>query len=186
MIHLPGLACLNKPVALRPIVEKLPLSPKSKGEKQIMEYAEKHDEGFSPVGEFSRMIQNQARKRNHPNITAGEPSTIGYTESRRAERDRRRPFPQSESDVKRMLKTQLAQENDHRPERGAWHLQRETLFHRRTVHDLAYCQAFSRITGMEKEKWLFKETLCFRCFFPHHLANARKENVKFSIYGSRT
>ena len=47
MIHLPGLACLNKPVALPPIVEKLSLSLKSKGEKQIMEYAEKHDEGFS-------------------------------------------------------------------------------------------------------------------------------------------
>ena len=32
---------------------------------------------------------------------------------------------------------------------------------------------------------VFKETLCFHCFFPHHLANARKENVKFSICGSR-
>lgn len=39
---------------------------------------------------------------------------------------------------------------------------------------------------MEKEQWLFKEALSFRCFFPHHLANARKEIVKFSIYGSRT
>ena len=39
---------------------------------------------------------------------------------------------------------------------------------------------------MEKEQWLFKEALFFRCFYPHHLANARKENVKFSIYGSRT
>ena len=29
MIHLPGLACLNKPVALRPIVETLRLSLKS-------------------------------------------------------------------------------------------------------------------------------------------------------------
>ena len=33
MIHLLGLACLNKPVALRPIVKKFPLFLKSKDEK---------------------------------------------------------------------------------------------------------------------------------------------------------
>lgn len=43
IIHLLGLAGMNYPVALSPIVKKLPLPLKSKGEKQIMEYAEEHD-----------------------------------------------------------------------------------------------------------------------------------------------
>ena len=102
-----------------------------------MEYAEKHDDAYPQFSEFSRIIQNQARKRNDPNTFAGAPSTIGYTESLRSRRDRRKPFPQSANDVMRMLKTQLAQENDHRPERRVWHLERETLFHKRSGHDLA-------------------------------------------------
>ena len=51
MIQLPGLACHNYPVALRPIVEKVPLPLISKGEKQIMQYAEEHDDAYPPFSE---------------------------------------------------------------------------------------------------------------------------------------
>lgn len=57
IIHLLGLAGMNYPVVLSPIVEKLPLPLKSKGEKQIMEYAEEHNDTYPQFREFSRMIQ---------------------------------------------------------------------------------------------------------------------------------
>ena len=164
MIHLPGVACLNKPVVLRPIVEKLPLSLKSKGEKQIMAYAEKHDDAYPQFSVLSRIIHNQARTRNDPNISAATSSTIGYTESRRAKRDRRRPFPQSGNDVMRMLKAQLAQENDHGPERRDWHLERETLFHKRSRHD--QISGFQQNNRYGKEQWFSKRHSASTVSFP--------------------
>ena len=43
MTYLPGLACLNYPIAIRPIIEKLPASHRSKWEKEIVRYAEEHN-----------------------------------------------------------------------------------------------------------------------------------------------
>ena len=68
MTHLPGLACLNYPIAIRPVIEKLPASLKVKWEKEIVQYAEKHDDAYPTFREFSKMIQNQANLRNHPNV----------------------------------------------------------------------------------------------------------------------
>ena len=39
MTHLPGLACLNYPIAIRPIVKRLPASLRTKWEKVIVRYA---------------------------------------------------------------------------------------------------------------------------------------------------
>ena len=82
MIHLPGLACLNKPVALRPIVEKLPLFLKSIGEKQIMECEDKHDDAYPQFSEFSNC-------NDHPEPNKKEKSPKHYggsTLSRRLQR----------------------------------------------------------------------------------------------------
>ena len=46
MIYLPGFAFLNYRVALHPIVGKLPLFLKSEGEKQILDYAEEHNDAI--------------------------------------------------------------------------------------------------------------------------------------------
>lgn len=78
MIHLPGFACLNYPVALHPIVEKLPLSVKSKGEKQIMEYAQEHDDairssansqGWSRTKQEREIIPTLRREHPRPKVT---------------------------------------------------------------------------------------------------------------------
>ena len=71
MTHLPGLACLNFPVTIRPIVERLPGFLQSKWEKEIVRYASDYNDAYPTFHKFSMMIQDQARKRNHPNITVG-------------------------------------------------------------------------------------------------------------------
>ena len=67
MAHLPGLACLNYPTIIRPIVERPPARLRAKWEKEIVCYVEYHDEACPSFYIFSAMIRNQARKRNHPN-----------------------------------------------------------------------------------------------------------------------
>ena len=52
MTYLPGLACLNYPIAIRPIIEKLPASLRSKWEKEIVRYAEEHNDAHPTFREF--------------------------------------------------------------------------------------------------------------------------------------
>ena len=61
MTYLPGLACLNYPIAIRPIIEKLPAFLRSKWEKEIVRYAEEHNDAHPTFREFSTMIQNEAK-----------------------------------------------------------------------------------------------------------------------------
>ena len=56
MTHLPGLACLNYPVTIRPIVERLPAYLRSKWEKEIVRYAEEHNDAYPMFDRFSAMV----------------------------------------------------------------------------------------------------------------------------------
>ena len=67
---LPGLACLNYPNAIKPIVEKLPNFLRSKWEKQVAEYADRNQDAYPGFHSFAVMMQKQATLKNHPNIVA--------------------------------------------------------------------------------------------------------------------
>lgn len=187
MTYLPGLACLNYPIAIRPIIEKLLASHRSKWEKEIVRYAEEHNDAYPTFREFSTIIQNQARKKNHPNVFAGSPATNSCAQNRRREDDKRRHFPQSGDEIKQTLKTKMDPDSGNVPEKGSPEPPREKqcLFHNRTGHELTECKALNKITVKGKEQWVMKERLCFCCFSPHHVASTCKENVKCSICGSR-
>lgn len=114
MTYLPGLACLNYPIAIRPIIEKLPASHRSKWEKEIVRYAEEHNYVYPTFHEFSTMIQNKARKKNHPNVSAGSPATNSCTQNRRCENNKRH-FPQSGDEVKQAL---MDPDSGNVPEKG--------------------------------------------------------------------
>ena len=62
---------MNYLIAISPIIEKLPASHRSKWEKEIVCYAEEHNYVYPTFHEFSTTIQNKARKKNHPNVSAG-------------------------------------------------------------------------------------------------------------------
>ena len=74
MTHLSGLACLNYPNAIHPIVDNLPNFLKFKWEKQVVSYAEENNDVYPGFHKFGTMVQKQARLLNHPNVLAGESS----------------------------------------------------------------------------------------------------------------
>lgn len=186
MTHLPGLACLNYPIAIRPVIEKLPASLKTKWEKEIVRYAEKHNDAYPTFCKFSKMIQNQAKLRNHPNVSAGGNSQSSQTQNRRREEKKGR-FPQSGDETKRPLKTSMdeADGNTPRKENPPPPKAKHCLFHKRAGHELTECMTFKKMTVKEREQWVREERVCFRCFSPNHVASVCTENVKCSICGSR-
>ena len=71
---LPGLACLNYPIAIRPIVERLPTSLQRKWEKKVVTYAIDNDDDYPDFRAFATTIERQAKTKNHPNILANTPT----------------------------------------------------------------------------------------------------------------
>ena len=123
--YLPGLACLNFPNAIRPIVEKLPISLRSKWEKEIVRYAEKIDDAYPDFHSFTRTIQSQAKLRNHPNIIAGS-KTANH--------------PRDKPDHRRALVTTTTRLEEPRAETSAEG--KYCPFHERDGHDLVECKSF--------------------------------------------
>ena len=187
MTYLPGLACLNYPIAIRPIIEKLPASLRSKWDKEIVRYAERYNDAYPTFREFWTTIQNQARKKNHPNVSAGSPATSSCTQNRRREDNKRRHFPQSGDEVKQAMKTKMDPDSGKVPGKEPSELSKKKhcLFHKRAGHDLTECKAFNKMAIKQREQWVKEKRLCFHCFSPHHVASTCKENVKCSICGSR-
>ena len=153
MTYLPGLAYLNYAIAIRPIIEKLPPSLRSKWEKEIVRYAEEHNDAYPTFREFSTMIQNQATKKNHLNVSAGSPATSSGAQNRRREENKRRHLPQSGDEVKQALKTKMDPDSGNLPEKGPPVPPREKhcLFHKRPGHELTECKAFNKLTVKERE-----------------------------------
>lgn len=69
--HLPGLACLNFPNAIQPIVEKLPSSLHRRWEKEIAKHYEENAGAYPGFVVFSKVVQNQAKLKNNPNVHLG-------------------------------------------------------------------------------------------------------------------
>ena len=109
---------MNYAISIRPIIENLLASLRSKREKEIVRYAEEHNHAYPTFLEFSTMIQNQARKKNHPNVSAESPATNSCAQNRRRKDNKRRHFPQSEVEVKQALKTKMDPDSGNVPEKG--------------------------------------------------------------------
>ena len=72
---LPGLACLNYPSAIQPIAEELPKFIRAKWEKEIANYSDDNRgmyPPFSKFSKFSKIVQEQAKIKNNPNVLAGK------------------------------------------------------------------------------------------------------------------
>ena len=77
--YLPGLAYLNFPNAIQPIVEKLPPSLRGKWEKEIANHYEKNAGAYPGFMVFSKVVQNQAKIKNNPNVHIGAKLTPALT-----------------------------------------------------------------------------------------------------------
>ena len=81
--QLPGLACLNYPSTIRPILFNLPEFLRVKWDKQVIEFTSKNHDAYPTFAVFASMIESQSLLKNHPNVTAIE---------KRPKGDRRKPF----------------------------------------------------------------------------------------------
>lgn len=208
MTHLPGLACLNYPVAIRPIMERLPAYLRSKWEKEIVRYAEEHNDAYPTFHRFSAMVQSEARKKNHPNVNAGASTLNKYGVNRPREESKRKPLSKSDPEIGRVFKTDTTpdsnQTSDNDPETGRVLKtemttesgaipEKETtrprrakfcMYHNGFGHDITECKSFTKMTVAERENWIYEGRLCFRCLSPDHVASACKENIQCGICGS--
>ena len=138
-----------------------------------MRYASEYNDAYPTFHKFSMMIQDQARKRNHPNISPGV------------------SLPTTVSKTGRVFKTDTTHGGDRLPEQETEKPSRtkHCIYHKTAGHDIAECKAFRNLTLGEREHWILEERLCFRCFSPNHLASACKERyiaVSVEASGTRT
>ena len=137
---LPRLACLNYPIAIRPIVERLPTSLQRKWEKKVVTYAIDNDNDYPDFRAFATTIERQAKTKNHPNILAKEVI-------------RRTSRPVKRLEEGRILKGDV--------EVGD---KKHCRFHTCDGHDLKDCKNFARKPLQDRLEWLKKSGLCFGVF----------------------
>ena len=58
--QLPGLACLNYPHTLKPILQCLPTFIRLKWEKEVVEYAMKNDDAYPDFKAFAKLIERMS------------------------------------------------------------------------------------------------------------------------------
>ena len=172
--YLPGLAYLNFPNAIQPIVEKLPPSLRGKWEKEIANHYEKNAGAYPGFMVFSKVVQNQAKIKNNPNVHIGAKLTpvLTLTPSRGALNGR-------------ALNTNTRPADNglqSPPEREETAVKR-CPFHERTGHSLEECIAFRAKTFEEKNEWIWNNRLCFRCFSGDHQAHNCKQQIKCNTCG---
>ena len=70
--YLPRLACLNYLNAMQPITAKLPTFICAKWEKEIAYYSNSNGGAYPPFSRFSKIVQEQSKIKNDPNVLAGK------------------------------------------------------------------------------------------------------------------
>ena len=175
MSHLPGLACLNFPNMIQPLAEKLPPSLRGKWEKEIARHAENNAGAYPNFEKFSKVIQDQAKLKNNPNILAGKKS-LGPTTS----------SPSSQGRVHRKtLKTdaRLAASKPVPPQRAEFTKAKFCQFYERSGHDLTECKSFGAKSLDERTEWIKNAGLCFLCLSEGHTASNCVKKVHCTICG---
>ena len=171
--YLPGLTCLNFPNAIQPIAEKLPVSLRQKWEKEITKHSEKNGGEYPGFHIFSKVVQDQARIKNNPNILAVNkrtPATPAPPNRREKEKSNQ------------VLKTDAQPPIQPNPltKKEGEKLKR-CPFHGLTGHTLEECSAFRAKSLDERTEWLREAGLCYRCLSRGHTASSCKESIECSI-----
>ena len=174
--QLPGLACLNYASAMQPIADKLPKFVSSKWEKEIAHYSDANGGAYPPFARLSRIVQEQAKVKNNPNVLANKAASPAQA-----------PAPKPRRDQKKTLKTNTQSLGDKRegPEERETKGAKRCPFHERDGHDLIECKAFAAKSLEERTRWIKDARLCFRCFAPSHVASRCKEPIECATCGDK-
>ena len=179
---LPGLACLNYPSAIQPIVEKLPKFIRAKWEKEIANYSDNNRGTYPPFSKFPKIVQEQAKIKNNPNILAGKGVNPAQVPPPKPLRNRRSfktdvRLPSENKEVPRKEKKEDPGKGETRS--------KHCLYHGRSGHNLTKCKAFSPKTLEERTQWIMDARLCFRCFSNAHIASECNTPTQCTICGDK-
>ena len=177
--HLPGLACLNFPNAIAPIVGKLPASLKGKWEKEVVAFAEQNDDRYPSFSRFKKVIERQAKIKNHPNLSAG------VSPQSSAPKGRPQPTGFGPSAQTLFTNTSPLKTFEHAPPEGNEGKTRFCHFHQREGHTLSECKAFGDKTLEERSDFILKAGLCFKCLSENCRAVSCKAHTTCSICGDK-
>ncbi|XP_028512827.1 uncharacterized protein LOC114574445 [Exaiptasia diaphana] len=61
---LPGLACLNFPIAISPIVQRMPRSLRAKWDKEVAQFAEENNDAYPKFHNLAKIVEKQSIMRN--------------------------------------------------------------------------------------------------------------------------
>ena len=177
--HLPGLACLNFPNAIAPIVGKLPASLKGKWEKEVVAFAEQNDDRYPSFSRFKKVIERQAKIKNHPNLSAG------LSPQSSAPKGRPQPTGFGPSAQTLFTNTSPLKTFEHAPPEGNEGKTRFCHFHQREGHTFSECKAFGDKTLEERSDFILKAGLCFKCLSENCRAVSCKAHTTCSICGDK-
>ena len=169
--YLSGLACLNYPSAIQPVMVKLPQFIRTKWEKEITHYSDLNGGAYPPFSRFSELVKEQAKIKNNPNLLANKEAK-----------------PRRE---KKTLKTDMQPTDEKKGDSGNEKREgrhgksKHCPFHDRPGHDLTGCKTFLAKNLEERTEWIKDARLCFRCFSPTHIASRCNVPLKCTICGER-
>nr|XP_054587010.1 uncharacterized protein LOC129152514 [Nothobranchius furzeri] len=156
--YLPGLAYLDSPRGVKPIVEKLPPSLQDKWLHTGSKYKQNYNVTFPPFSYFVKFVQEEAKARNDPSFVSCSSQPLNKGE--------RPPFKQTS------YKSPLTVDRTEVDTSASASIREDDLtrycpVHKKT-HPLAKCRAF-RIKPLQERQNILKEhKRCFRCCSPMH------------------
>ena len=176
--YLPGLACFNYPNAMQPITTKLPQFIRAKWEKEIAYYSNSNGGAYPPFSRFSKIVQEQSKIKNNPNVLAGKAASPTQVSA---------PKPHKE---KKTLKTETqptagkdsaGEEKREAPEKTETKT-KHCPYHERDGHNLQGCKVFSAKPLEERTEWIKDTRLCLK---PDHVASQCNTPVQCTICGEK-
>ena len=147
-----------------------------KWDKEIVRYAEKHDDAYSTFFQFSTMIQSEAKKRNHPNVSTGVATT--NIVKRHREESKGNPPSKPRPEIGRILKTVAAPVSSGVPTKETtMSLKRKhCILHNMPGHDISEWRAFESMMVRERDEDLPRETVLL-----NHTASACIRRVSSAV-----
>lgn len=164
--YLPGLAYLDTPRGINPIVEKLPPNLQERWVSTGSRYKQQHRVCFPPFDFFVDFVYSEAKARNDPSFNLTNHSYSHHRNERMAGRH------EGVRTAISVHKTDVAATADVHPSYRAEREQNDTIkncpLHNKP-HPLDRCRGFRAKPLAERKKLLKEHRRCFRCCSPTHV-----------------
>ncbi|XP_057207743.1 uncharacterized protein LOC130565176 [Triplophysa rosa] len=164
--YLPGLAYLDTPRGINPIVEKLPANLQEKWLFAGSRFKDENRVSFPPFSFFTRFICSEAKTRNDPSFKLPSSSHTVIRDERPLHKHgvSRIPVSVHKTDVS-------ANESDsvNQKETAKKDVAKFCPIHNKS-HPLVKCRAFGKMLLIERKGLLKEHKRCFRCCSPNHIA----------------